>query len=101
MNPGIKYGTDANRVSVQAGDVLGLLLPPKMDTSFNLSIAEISSTGPTNYVFESQELISDPTVNLCDATFVNNQLPQIAVDVVPGIYYSIKVLAVCYHTAMY
>ena len=73
--------TDANRIPVQAGDVLGLLLPPRMDTSFCLSIAETSSKGPTNYVFESRELISDPTVNLCDATFVNNQLPQIAIDV--------------------
>ena len=79
--------TDTNRVQVQAGDVLDLLLPPRMDTSFNLSVAEISSTGPINYVFESQELISDPTVNLYDAMFENNQLPQIAVDIVPGIYH--------------
>ena len=42
---------------------------------------QTSSKGPTNYVFESQELISDPTVNLHNATFENNQLPQIAVDV--------------------
>ena len=79
--------TDANRVPVQAGDVLGLLLSPRMNASFNLSIAGVSSKGPTNYVFESQELISDPTVNLHNATFENNQLPQIAVDVVPGIYH--------------
>ena len=89
----------ANRVRVQAGDVLGLLLPPRMDTSFLISIAEVSSKAPKNHVFESQELISDPTVNLHNATLQNNQLPQIAVDVVPGIYCSIKVLAVYYHTA--
>lgn len=85
----------ANQVPVQAGDVLGLLLPPTMDTSFRLSIAGVNSKGPTNYVFESRELISHPTVNLCDATSENNQLPQIAIDVVPGIssYHNIKVLA--------
>ena len=82
--------TDANRIPVQAGDVLGLLLPPKRDTSFRLSIAGVSSKGPTNYVFESREFISHSTVNLCDATFVNNQLPQIAIDVdsESGIFYN-------------
>ena len=92
----------ANQVPVQAGDVLGLLLPPRMNASFHLSIAGVNSKGPTNYVFESRELISHPTVNLCDAMSENNQLPQIALDVVPGntIYHNIiEVLAVCYHTA--
>ena len=71
---------DANRVRVQAGDVLGLLLPPRINACFCLSIAGVSSKGPTNYVFESREFISHSTVNLCDATFENNQLPQIAID---------------------
>ena len=42
--------TDANRVPVQAGDVLDLLLLPRMDTSFRLSIAGVTSGSkrPTN-----------------------------------------------------
>jgi hypothetical protein len=81
--------TDAKQVPVQAGDVLGLLLPPRMDTSFLLSVAGVSSKGPTNYVFESQELMSYTTVNLSDATYENNQLPQIAIDVESGIFHNI------------
>jgi hypothetical protein len=57
-----------------------------MDTSFRLSVAGVSSKGPTNYVFENQEFMSRTTVNLSDAAFENNQLPQIAIDVESGIF---------------
>jgi hypothetical protein len=86
---------DANRVPVQAGDVLGLLLPPRTNTSFRLSVAGVSSKGPTNHVFEGQDLMSHTTVNLSNATSTNNQLPQIAIDVESGILISF----ICYTTA--
>ena len=89
---------DTNRVPVQAGDVLGLLLPPQQNTSFRLSIARVSK-GPTNHVFESQELTYQ-TVNLSNAMFENN-LPQIAVNVESGTMYALLYLLAMYTAAFY
>ena len=74
-----------NRVPVQAGDILGLLLPPRNDSSFQLSFARVSR-GPTNYVFEDQEV---QAVDLCNktGTKLNQEQPQIAVQVEPGLLY--------------
>ena len=71
-----------NRVSVEAGDILGLLLPPRNDTSIQLSFARVSR-GPTNYVFEDKELLA---VDLRNTTGMNlnQELPQLAVQVESG-----------------
>ena len=76
--------TATNRVPVQAGDILGLLLPPNDQRSFQLAFAR-GSRGPTNYVFEDQEVPSYQTVSLFDADSMNLELPQIAVQVESGI----------------
>ena len=75
-----------NRVPVQTGDILGFLLPPIQQSSFQLSFASVSR-GPTNYVFENpQEMLSScPAVNLSKATSKNRWLPQISVQVESGI----------------
>ena len=77
-----------NQVEVQAGDVLGILLPPRTDISFLLSIARVSR-GPTNYIFENQEVLpgssySPDSVNLSNASSKNYQLPQIFVQIESG-----------------
>ena len=75
-----------NRVPVQAGDILGLLLPPMKQSSFQLSFASVSR-GPTNYVFENPQEVpsSYPAVNLSNATFKDRYwLPQISVQVESG-----------------
>ena len=75
-----------NRVPVQAGDILGLLLPPTNDTSFQLSFARVSR-GPTNYIFEDQKEVL--AVDLCNTTGtnLNQELPQLAVQVKSGKHY--------------
>lgn len=70
-----------HQVTVQAGDILGLLLPPRNNVSFHLSFARVSR-GPTNYTFEEWPLLA---VDL-DVTRMNSSraLPQIAVQVESG-----------------
>ena len=74
-----------NQVPVEAGDILGLLLPPIKQSSFQLSFASVSK-GPINYVFENpQEMpFSYPAENFSNAISENYQLPQISVQVKSG-----------------
>ena len=81
-----KCNLSTTNLLVQAGDILGLLLPPRRNASFQLSIARVSR-GPINYVFEDPErqLL---VVDLCDVTrmSLNQDLPQIAVQVESGMH---------------
>ena len=75
-----------NQVPVQAGDILGILLPPRSNASFQMAFATVSR-GPTNYVFEKPEEVVD--VNLSDVTWTSSvnqlqELPQISVQVESG-----------------
>ena len=70
----------ANRVPVQAGDVLGLLLPPREQSSFQISFASVSR-GPTNYVFENDQEMLSTYANLSNVVSINYHLPQISVQV--------------------
>ena len=71
-----------HQVSVQAGDILGLELPPIADDDIILAFARVSR-GPTNYVFDQQFISSTAFSN---ATLVNYYLPQIALKVKSGIH---------------
>ena len=73
---------ESARVSVQPGDILGLELPPVNDDDVILSFANVTR-GPTNYVFEQQPL-SSPVVLSQNSNSVNQDLPQISLEVEPG-----------------
>ena len=87
---------EANQVSVQPGDILGLKLPPRDESIFRLAFARMSR-GPTNYVFEQPKELSYPDVAvLCNATSMNQQLPQIALQVESGMIV-FRLLSYIYH----
>ena len=66
------------QVSVQPGDILGLELPPEIDTNVDIYFTE---PGPDNYVFEGR-LTS--TANLSEASRVTSHMPQINFTVILG-----------------
>ena len=70
--------SEETRVLVQPGDILGLTLPPTTDT--NLEI-QFTSGGPINYVYQHN---LSSTVELVEADFDSNDLPQITLLVVLG-----------------
>ena len=76
---------EANATTVQPGDILGLDIPPPGDNNQAgfLGSARVSS-GPNNYVFEQQPLSSP--VALSNSTSVNQDLPQVALEIDSGIY---------------
>ena len=76
----------ASQVSVEPRDIIGLLLPPRDQSSFYVSIVK-ASRGPTNYMIVGQQALSLSEVNLCDQiwTSSNQELPQIAIEVKSGI----------------
>ena len=76
---------EVNQVSVQPGDILGLKLPPRDESTFLLSFARMSR-GPTNYIFQQQGLSSPDVVVLSTATSMNQRLPQITLQVESGMY---------------
>ena len=77
----------ASQVSVESGDIIGLLLPPREQSSFYVSIAK-ASRGPTNYMIVGQQALSLPEINLCNQVWTssNEELPQIAIEVKSGIH---------------
>ena len=72
------------QVSVQFGDILGLELPPEDDDARTLLFARIVK-GPLNYVFSQQQLPSSlDELQLANSTSLNQELPQIALQVESG-----------------
>ena len=65
-------------VSVQPGDILGIELPPRNDSDFELYF---TIGGTMNYIFQ-QQLSS--TVQLATKVSVSEDLPQIKLDVLSG-----------------
>ena len=65
-------------VSVQPGDILGIELPPRNDSDFELYF---TIGGTMNYIFQ-QQLSS--TVQLATRVSVSEDLPQIKLDVLSG-----------------
>ena len=74
---------EVNQVLVQPGDILGLKLPPRDETTFRLAFASVSR-GPTNYVFEHLPYPGVAVLSNADST--NQQLPQITLQVESGMY---------------
>lgn len=60
------------QVFVQPGDILGLELPPQNDDDFDIYFV---SGGPLNYIFEGH---LNSTVNISEAAYLSNNLPQIS-----------------------
>ena len=76
--------TNLSQVPVQAGDTLGLLLPPRRNASFQLSIMGVSR-GPINYVFEDQKVLAVDLRSVTGTSVrMNQELPQITVQVESG-----------------
>ena len=73
---------ETNRVPVQAGDVLGLKLPQRNESIFRLAFARVSR-GPTNYIFQQQEL-SYPDIAVLNNATLSNREPQITLQVESG-----------------
>ena len=77
------------QVSVQPGDILGLEIPPLNDSSNMITISDFvvlfadTTKGPLNYVFDSQ-LLASP-ISLSNASSVNQQLPQLTLQIESGI----------------
>ena len=72
------------QVSVQFGDILGLELPPENDAASSLFFARVVR-GPMNYVFSQQQLSSSlDELQLPNNTSLNQELPQIALQVESG-----------------
>ena len=67
------------RVEVQAGDILGLELPPTDDQDFEVHFTSASG-GPVNYVFQGQVLSS---VELADREREMEDQPQINITLAP------------------
>ena len=78
--------TSNSTLVVQAGDILGLLLPPGNDTSFQMSFARVSR-GPTNYVLaepDQQKVLSFDLSDTTGAISLSQELPQVAIRVESG-----------------
>ena len=84
--------TKSSKVTVQAGDILGLEIPPPANDDF-LVLYAISTKAPENFVFDSRPLASP--VSVCNASSINYQLPQLIVQVVSGTCMAFKVLPSC------
>ena len=70
------------QVSVQSGDIFGLELPgTRAQAALRLYFGRVPR-GPTNYVFREQMLSS--TTMLADSCSLSTEIPQITVDVHPG-----------------
>ena len=70
----------AFRVEVQAGDILGLELPPTNDQDFEVHFTNTSG-GPVNYVFQGQVL---STAKLAERDSEVNDQPQINITLAPS-----------------
>ena len=77
---------DVNPTSVQIGDILGLDLPPAGDGLMGALAFTTVSSGPTNYIFEQRPLSSPVALN--DSTSINQDLPQVALEIESGTYAS-------------
>ena len=71
---------EAFRVEVQAGDILGLELPPTDDQDFEVHFTNTSG-GPVNYVFQGQVL---STAKLAERDSEVNDQPQINITLAPS-----------------
>ena len=75
---------EAFRVEVQAGDILGLELPPTDDQGFEVHFTNANG-GPVNYVFRGQVLL---VAELADRESEVEDQPQINVTLaLPGRYH--------------
>ena len=72
---------EAFQLSVQPGDIFGFKLPSGKTASAIILFANIAK-GPTNYVIEQQ--LPSSTILLSNHTSVNQELPQITVDIESG-----------------
>ena len=73
--------TKAHGVSVQPGDILGLTLPNGDDDDIRLAFASVTS-GPTNYVFSTEELSSSITLGSSpNSSSMVQELPQISLEI--------------------
>ena len=77
------------RISVQPGDILGLMLPPISDDGYRILF---NANGEyETYIFQLQcQLSSTQSVNLSEADNIINYLPQITPLVILGNPYTIK-----------
>ena len=85
LNEGILQCTlsEAARVSVQPGDILGVEIPPSTATDHNgYEILFNASSESTTHIFRQRQPCS--TVNLSEADDVTNHLPQLIPLVVLG-----------------
>ena len=74
------------QVSVQPGDILGIELPTYLPQKTRLSVSRLMFAkvlkGPTNFVFgPSLSLPTTASAQLCDRTSINQELPQITLEV--------------------
>ena len=70
-----------SRVAVQPGDILGLELPEDNNDDIRLAFARVSS-GPTNYVFSTRDILSRYMYSgALSGVLVNRELPQITLEV--------------------
>ena len=74
--------SESFHVSVEQGDILGLEIPPLNNDDFLVYFAH-TTKGPLNYVFDSQ-LLASP-ISLSNASSVNQLLPQLTLQIEPGI----------------
>ena len=78
------------RVSVQAGDILGLELPERNNDDIRLAFARVSS-GPTNYVFDtSKSQLTYYDLWRRNTYRIVRELPQITLEIGSGKYINIK-----------
>ena len=73
--------TRSFQVTVQAGDILGLEIPPQADDDFFVLFTS-STKAPMNFVFDSQPLASP--VSPSNVSSINYQLPQITLQIESG-----------------
>ena len=71
------------RVSVQAGDILGLYLPTRDNNAVDIAFARVIN-GSTNYVFDSQLSMYSRASSRPDRTVA--ELPQITIEIGSGIH---------------
>ena len=72
------------RVSVQAGDILGLYSPARVNNDVDIAFARVIN-GPTNYVFNSQLSMYSRSSLRPDRAIA--ELPQITLEIGSGKYY--------------
>ena len=77
----------STRVSIQAGDILGLELPERDHDDIRLAFAGVTGSGPTNYVFDTSE--SQLSYYIAFWSQVFRELPQITLEIGSGKYTSI------------